>query len=144
MNIFNRPRAGTSIGKSLGATVITFAIFAALLVQRFWPDPKNEKTAEGIVTSAYQTACTGASEEQYDHHEWEQAERQYGRVVSWHITGHYMTPFRDQWRYEVNVVRERAETKEEVQATAGPSQVYGYYASISHVTIESANPNPIN
>ena len=113
---------------------------AALYARYFWPDPKNEHVAEGLVTSGYQTARSSASEEQYDHREWEQAERQYGRVVSWHITGRHRTLFRHQWAYDVDVMRERAATKERVEASAGPSNAYGYFTSIISVNVENAQP----
>ena len=113
-----------------------FAVLV-LLLQRVWPDPRNEAVAEGLVRSGYQTAVSGG-EEQYEHRRWEAIESQYGRVLDWHILGEHRALASGDWVFDVQVTRERAKTRENVTASAGPSKMYGYYSSISAVEIESA------
>lgn len=133
-------RAASSLPRWVGICVV---VALALYVRYFWPDPKNERVAEGLVASGYQIACSNASEEQYDPYDWKLAERQYGRVLRWHISARQRTLFRHGWAFNVDVTRERAETQERVQATAGSSNVYGYYMNIDSVSVESAHPRRI-
>jgi hypothetical protein len=117
---------------------LAFAVFAlVVLMARVWPDPKNERVAEALVGSAYQTARSGG-EQQYRHHSWEAIESQYGRVLSWHILGEHQSPLLGDWAFDVEVTRERALTRERVEASAGASRSYGYRSSISSVEVESA------
>ena len=117
------------------------ALLAALLYVYVLPDPNNERVVEGLVNNAYQVARNGG-EQQYAHRKWENIERQYGRVLSWHVLGEHRTLPVGDWVFDVQVTRERHETREHVTASAGPSKVYGYYSSVSDVEVESANARP--
>ncbi len=122
--------------------ILAFAVFGLVLfAARIWPDPKNERVAEALVRSAYQTASSGG-EQQYQHRSWEEIESRYGRVLSWQILGEHRTPLFGDWAFDVEVTRDRAVTRERVEASAGPSRSYGYRSSISSVEVESVDARP--
>lgn len=122
--------------------VLAFALFGlVLLAARVWPDPKNERVAEALVESVYQAASSGG-EQQYQHHSWKAIESRYGRVLSWHILGEHRPPLFGDWAFDVAVTRDRAMTRERVDASAGLSRSYGYRSSISSIEVESVNARP--
>ena len=91
---------------------LAFAGFAfVLLAARMWTDPKNERVAEALVRSAYQTARRGG-EQQYIHHRWEAIDSRYGRVLSWHLLGEHRTPLLGDCVFDMEETREWAVTRE--------------------------------
>ncbi len=122
----------------MGPIVIVLALF----IRNHWPDPKNERVATGLVNAAYQTATVSASDEEHDSFHWKATERQYGRVLSWRILRDRREFSGGYWVFTVAVVREWADTTEQIRATAGPSRVYGYYSAVNDLQVLSARPHP--
>jgi hypothetical protein len=97
-----------------------------------------------MVEGAYQAAQSGGVGDISHHRQFERIQQDYGRVQSWRIVAQHRSPPWGRpfdWWFDVKVVRDRAITRELVEADAGPSKVYGYYSAITDVRVDSAHPN---
>lgn len=124
--------------------LITLIIFALLLLSNVLRgnNERDAQVARGLVESAYQTVSSGSTDDLPEHRKWEAISQKYGRVLRWRITGMRRGFLYKDWLFDVEVTRERALTREQVNATAGPSRAYGFYSPITDVRVESARLLP--
>ncbi|HZO91004.1 MAG TPA: hypothetical protein VFB38_21950 [Chthonomonadaceae bacterium] len=103
----------------------------------------DAQTARGVVERTYEYASTGSlSEIGLVRWKWQHLQDTYGRVLQFRVVAEHWGWRPHNYVFEVEVERERAHTREVPEASAGPSNAYGYYVSPSASDVRVVEVRP--